>query len=385
MRIGIIPSVKTSHTIRRLTDVGKARGHDVRLIHPGTVSILLRSEKSDLFVKNTRPRQIDAIIPRLESGASQLMLAVVRQFEQLGTFSINTSSAIAVAHDKLRTGQVLARNMLPIPDSSWVLHQSEVPKAIEKLGGAPIVIKTISGSQGKGVLLAESDKVAKAMIEALQIAGHAVILQKFIKESAGQDIRAFVVGDQVVASMRRIAAGDDFRSNLHKGGTAEAVELDEHTKNVAVRAVHAVGLRVAGVDLIESDAGPLVIEVNASPGLQGIEAATGIDVASAIYSYLEEEVNFPDFDFKEQMSLGRGYSVLQIAIHEASPYRDRTLSEIQFEDKGIQLLRIARGKLTIPFPHDEEVLRLGDILLLFGKRLDLMTLRQETPAQIAAS
>ncbi|MCB0330334.1 MAG: RimK family alpha-L-glutamate ligase [Bdellovibrionales bacterium] len=377
MRVGIISAERNCYSTKRFSEVGKTRGHEVRVIHPGQVSILLRTKQSDLFVKNVKAKQIDAIIPRIESGSNPLKLAVLRQFEQLGTFCLNTSSAIAIAHDKLRTAQILSRNRIPTPDSAWVLNDSDIPKVIEKLGGAPIVIKVLSGSQGSGVILAESDKVAKAIIEALQMAGHAVLLQRFIRESAGQDIRAFVVGDKVVASMRRIAQGDDFRSNIHKGGRAEPLELDEHSQNVAVRASHAVGLRIAGVDLIESHEGPLVLEVNSSPGLQGIEESTKVDVATEIYKHLEEEVNFPEYDLKEVLPLGKGYAVLQIAIHEESPFRDKSLENIDFRDRGLHLLRLSRGGLTIPFPLKSEVLSLGDVLLFFGKKLDLMTLRGE--------
>ncbi|MCI5066020.1 RimK family alpha-L-glutamate ligase [bacterium] len=378
MRIGIISSARSSYSTKRFIETGKARGHDIRFVHPGRVSIFLRPEHSDLFVKNVRPRQIDAVIPRVESGSNPLKLAVVRQFEQLGSFSLNPSHAISIAHDKLRTAQVLTRHRIPTPESAWVMNDSEIPKVIEKLGGTPIVIKVLSGSQGAGVMLAESEKVAKAMIEALQLAGHAVLLQKFIKESAGQDIRAFVVGDRVVASMKRVAQGDDFRSNIHKGGTAHPIELDEHTKNVAVRAAHAVGLRIAGVDLIESNNGPLVIELNSSPGLEGIEGATKVDITQEIYEYLEEEVNFSELDLKEQLSVGKGYALLEVSVQENSPFRNHSLRELHFADRGLHLLRLSRSGLTIPFPNAEEVLGLGDVLLFFGKKLDLKLLREET-------
>lgn len=375
MRIGILSSDSKLYSTRRLKEVAQQRGHSVRVIHPATCSLFVEENTPALFVKDKPVPKYDAVIPRVSSSQNVVGSAVVRQFEQMGVFSLNSSYAINIAHDKLRTMQILSRHQIGIPPSSYVFSRANTPAAIERVGGAPVVVKLLFGSQGSGVMLAESNKVAEAIIEALRAANHSVLIQKFISESKGRDIRAFVVGDRVVASMRRTAEEGEFRSNIHRGGAGEKVQLSADYEKAAIRAAHIIGLRVAGVDILESDQGPKIVEVNSSPGLEGIETTTGVDVASAVIEYLESEVQFPDIDLRERLSLSRGYSITEIIVARQSPLANKTLKELALEHDEVQVLSITRNGLPIPMPRAEEMLLPGDLLLCFGKQLTLKALQ----------
>jgi ribosomal protein S6--L-glutamate ligase len=240
------------------------------------------------------------------------------------------------------------------------------------MGGPPVVVKLLEGTQGIGVILADSTNVAEAIIETLSgPAKMSVLLQRFVKESKGRDIRAFVVGSRVVAAMRRVAAGDEFRSNIHRGGSAEPVELDAEYQRVAVHAAQIMGLRVAGVDLLEGANGPVLMEVNSSPGLEGIEAATGIDVAGKIVSMIEEEVLFPEIDIRQRLTLQSGYGVMEVPVTEQSELSGKTVRGSGLRDRDIIVLTIQRGSVTIPNPRNDREILPGDILLCFGKMLTL--------------
>lgn len=229
----------------------------------------------------------NVIIPRIGASITYYGSAILRQFEMMGTFSLNDSTAITRSRDKLRALQILSRSGIGLPITSYAHSTRMTEQLIDMVGGAPCIIKLIEGTQGKGVILAETKKAAESVIDGFrQIKAH-FLVQEFIKESNGKDIRAFVIGDKVVASMMRSAKEGEFRSNLHRGGTAVPVEISEEEATVAVNAAKALGLNVAGVDLLRSSRGPLVLEVNSSPGLQGIEASTGLDIASMIIEYIE--------------------------------------------------------------------------------------------------
>ena len=236
-------------------------------------AIDLASDEPDLQYRGKPLSDYDAVIPRIGASITFFGLAVVRQFEQMDVYTPNTSNGIANSRDKLRAIQILSRHGIGIPATTFVRDRADVLPAIERVGGAPVVIKLLEGTQGIGVILAPDKKVAEAVIETLQSTKQNVLIQRFISESSGTDVRAFVIGDRVVAAMRRIAKGDEFRSNVHRGGRTEPVELDADAARIAVQAAQIMGLRVAGVDLLESDQGPLVMEVNSSPGFEGIENA----------------------------------------------------------------------------------------------------------------
>src|SRR5690606_25891337 len=238
--------------------------------------------------------------------------------------------------------------------------RADVRPAIERVGGAPVVIKLLEGTQGIGVILAPEVKVAEAIIETLHSTNQNVLIQHFVSESKGRDIRALVVGDRVVAAMRRTARGDEFRSNVHRGGTVESVELPAEYEEAAVRSAQIMGLKVAGVDMLEGADGPLVMEVNSSPGLQGIESATNLDVAGAIIDHIADRVAFPDIDVRQRLSVSTGYGVAEILVHSAGDFVGKTLEESGLGDRDITVLTLHRGTSVIPNPRRGTVLEAGD-------------------------
>jgi ribosomal protein S6--L-glutamate ligase len=243
-----------------------------------------------------------------------------------------------------------------------------------------VIVKLLEGTQGVGVILADSVKIAEAIIETLQSAKQNVLIQKFVGESKGRDIRAFVVGDRVIASMRRTAQGGDFRSNVHRGGLAEAVELDEEYRVTAVRAAQIMGLKIAGVDMLEGAEGPQVMEVNSSPGLEGIEGATQLDVAGAIIDFIERQVSFPELDIRQRLTVSAGYGVTELHLHDQSEMVGRPITESGLRDRDIVVLTLHRGHTVIPNPRGSRVLEADDRLLCFGK---LEAMRDLVPARRA--
>jgi ribosomal protein S6--L-glutamate ligase len=306
--------------------------------------------------------------------------AVVRQFEQMGVFTLASSHAIGVARDKLRSVQVLSRHTVGFPPTVFLHDPARVEEAVAEIGGPPAVIKVLEGTQGVGVILCETVKNAQAIIETLQLARQHVLIQKFVAESRGRDLRAFVVGDRVVAAMRRIAQGDEFRANVHRGGRVERADLSPEYAAVAIRAAQIMGLRVAGVDMLESSEGPKVIEVNSSPGLEGIEEATGVDVAEAIIAHLEEQVLFPEVDVRQRLTLKSGYGVAEIQVDRESSLAHARIGWSGLRERDVAVLSIQRGSVTIPNPPDDREILPGDTLLCFGK---LLTMRAMIPAQRA--
>ncbi|MGB1929769.1 MAG: RimK family alpha-L-glutamate ligase, partial [Mariniblastus sp.] len=262
--------------------------------------------------------------------------------------------------------------------TTFVKNRTDVLPAIERIGGAPVVIKLLEGTQGVGVILAETEKVAEAIIETMQSTRQNVLVQKFVSESRGQDIRAFVVGDRVVAAMRRIAMGSEFRSNVHRGGRTEAVELTPDQERTAVRAAQIMGLRVAGVDMLESFCGPQIMEVNSSPGLEGIERCTQLDIAGAIIDYLAAHVDFPEIDIRQRLTVSQGYGVTEIHVPDGSEFVGKTIDESGLLEQDINVLTLYRGTTVIPNPRLKRRLEAGDRMLCFGK---LESMRSMIPAK----
>jgi ribosomal protein S6--L-glutamate ligase len=291
MRVAIISQYSKSYSARRLREACLERNFRVRILEMNQFLLQVESGSLNLKYRGTNLKGLKAIIPRVGTlssfgGAVNGICSIVRQFEQSGVYCLQSAGGIAIATDKFRTMQELARYNIPIPLTVFVYDPLDVTSAIEYLGGPPILIKFVQSTQGYGVMFAEDVKVAVSIVQALQFTHHRILLQKCITESLGRDIRAFVVGDQVVAAMRRTAQAGEFRSNVHLGGTVERVLLDDEVGGVAVRAAQLLGLNVAGVDLLESKDGPLVTEVNASPGLEGIESVTGLDIAGAVVDHI---------------------------------------------------------------------------------------------------
>jgi ribosomal protein S6--L-glutamate ligase len=374
LKIAILSRGPRLYSTRRLKRAAEKRGHTVRVLDTLRFSMIVTENEPDLVYRGKRIGHYDAVIPRIGASISFYGCAVVRQFEQMGVFSLSSANAISISRDKLRSLQVLSRHDLGLAATAFVRQRDAVLPMIEELGGAPVIIKLLEGTQGVGVILADSPKIAQAIIETLQSARQNVLIQSFVKESRGRDIRAFVVGNRVAAAMRRVAQGDEFRSNVHRGGRAEPVELDEEYERTAIRAAQVMGLRVAGVDMLESAEGPKIMEVNSSPGLEGIETATGIDVAGAIIELIEEEVLFPEFDVRQRLTLTAGYAITEIPIHESSELAHKLLSDSKLRERDVIVLSIRRGGLVIPNPNKTREILPGDTLLCYGKMITLRTL-----------
>jgi len=371
MKLAILSCGPNSYSTRRLKEAALARGHNVKVLNTLKFAIDLEQGRPDLYFRQKLLSDYDAVLPRIGASITYYGTAVVRQFEEMGVFCANTSNGITNSRDKLRSLQILSRHQIGIPRTSFVSDKKDVLPAIERVGGAPVVIKLIQGTQGIGVLLAETIKAAESIIELLQSQNQNVLIQKFVAESKGKDIRAFVVGDRVVAAMRRVAQGQEFRSNVHRGGVAEPVELTDDYRETAVRAAQILGLRVAGVDMLESSAGPQVMEVNSSPGLEGIETCTQLDIAGAVIEYIAARVDFPEIDVRQRLSVSKGYGVSEISIPNGSNYEGKTIGETGLRESDINVLTLYRGKTVIPNPRSDRQLLADDRLLCFG-RLDSM-------------
>ena len=367
MRLGILSVSPQCYSTRRLVEAAQQRGHDVQVLNTLKFSLDLEEGEPDLYYKHEPLAQQDAVLPRIGASITYFGTAVVRQFEQMDVYTPNSAVGIANSRDKLRCLQILSRHNIGIPATTFARDKADVLPAIERVGGAPVIIKLLEGTQGVGVILADSEKIAEAIVETLQSAKQNVLIQKFVAESKGRDIRALVVGDQVVAAMRRVAQGQEFRSNVHRGGRTEAVDLDDEYRESAVRAAQILGLRVAGVDMLEGKDGPQIMEVNSSPGLEGIETCTHLDVARAIIDYIAAQVDFPEIDLRQRLTVSRGYGVTEIHIPDGSEYVGKTISESGLRDRDINVLTLYRGTTVIPNPRSARQLEAGDRLLCFGK------------------
>lgn len=382
MKLAILSCSPQAYSTRRLREAAVQRGHNVKVLNTLKFAIDLEEGAPNLYFRQKPLSTYDAVLPRIGASITYYGTAVVRQFEQMDVYCANSSVGITNSRDKLRSLQILSRHLIGIPKTTFVRDKKDVLPAIERVGGAPVIIKLLEGTQGIGVLLAETVKSAEAIIELLQSQKQNILIQKFVAESKGKDIRAFVVGDQVVASMRRTAQGQEFRSNVHRGGLAEAVVLDDVYKETAVRAAQIMGLRIAGVDLLEGKDGPLIMEVNSSPGLEGIEGSTQKDVAGAIIDYIAAQVDFPEIDLRQRLTVSRGYGVAEISIPEGSDYIGKSIAESGLREKDIVVLTFHRGTTVIPNPRSHRQLAAGDRLLCFGK-LELM--RDLIPAKVRRS
>lgn len=287
MKIAILSRNSGLYSTKRLVEAGKARGHEIEVIDTLKCYMNITSTKPMVHYQNRNLDDFDAIIPRIGASITFYGTAVIRQFEMMGVFSLNESVSITRARDKLRSLQLLSRKGLGLPITGFAHSTKMTQELIKLVGGAPLVIKLLEGTQGKGVVLAETEGAAESVIDAFREMDANILVQEFIKEARGSDIRCFVIGDQVVASMMRTAKEGEFRSNLHRGGTAKIVEITKEERQAALDATKALGLNLAGVDMLRSSRGPLIMEVNSSPGLNGIETATGKDVAGMIIEYLE--------------------------------------------------------------------------------------------------
>jgi ribosomal protein S6--L-glutamate ligase len=368
MKLAVLSRSPKAYSTRRFKAAALERGYEVRVLNTLRFAIDLSGDEPDLQYRGRPLSHYDAVLPRIGASITFYGMAVVRQFEQMDVYTPNTSAGIANSRDKLRAIQILSRHRIGIPATAFVRNRADVRPAIERVGGAPVVIKLLEGTQGIGVILAPDEKVAEAVIETLHSTHQNVLIQRFVAESKGRDIRAFVVGDRVVAAMRRQAKGDEFRSNVHRGGSAEPVELDETYRRVAVQSAQIMGLRVAGVDMLESDRGPQVMEVNSSPGLEGIETATGLDIAGAVVDYIASQVDFPELDIRQRLTVSTGYGVAELLVREGAELLGRTIGASGLRERDISVLTLTRGTTVIPNPRASRVLEAGDRLLCFGRQ-----------------
>lgn len=289
MKIAVLSTIKSLYSTRRLVEAAQLRGHECVVIDHNQCYVGIRQGQPSIHYKGQHLTDIDAIIPRIGASVTFYGSAIVRQFEVMGVISANPSQAITRSRDKLRCMQILSGAGLGMPITGFARRTHDVDDLIKMVGGPPLVIKLLEGTQGIGVVLAETKKAASSVIEAFYGLGNNILIQEYIKESRGTDIRAFVVDGKVVGAMRRTAKEGEFRSNLHRGGTAEVIRLNRTERETAIRAAKELGLTVCGVDMLPSDRGPLVLEVNSSPGLEGIEKATNKDIASTIIAFLEKQ------------------------------------------------------------------------------------------------
>lgn len=289
MKIAVLSTNKLLYSTRRLVEAATGLGHECVVIDHRKCYVGIQQDRPSIHYKGQNIDDVDAIVPRIGSSVTFYGSAIVRQFEVMDVISANPSQAITRSRDKLRCMQILSGAGLGLPITGFARNVSDVDDLINMVGGAPLVIKLLEGTQGIGVVLAETRKAASSVIEAFYGLGNNILVQEYVKEAKGADIRAFVVDGKVVGAMKRTAKEGEFRSNLHRGGTAEVIKLTKRERETAIAAARAMGLTVAGVDMLPSDRGPLILEVNSSPGLEGIESATGKNVALEIIRYLERQ------------------------------------------------------------------------------------------------
>lgn len=288
MNILILSANKTLYSTRRLVEECKKKGHKVEVIRPTQCFMDISTGKPMVYYKKRRLNKFNAVIPRIGASISSYGMAIVRQFEMMGVYCLNSSNAIGRSRDKLRSMQILSQKNLPLPKTSFASSTEQTEMLIELVGGAPNVVKLLEGSQGRGVVLAETQKASESLIDAFRELEANFLVQEFIKDAEGADIRCFVVGEKVVATMMRKAKEGEFRSNIHRGGTGMPIKITAEERKVAIAAAKAMRLNMAGVDIIRSGGGPKILEVNSSPGLEGIEGCTEKNVAEKVIAYVEQ-------------------------------------------------------------------------------------------------
>jgi ribosomal protein S6--L-glutamate ligase len=290
LKIVILSRNPHLYSTKRLVEAGEKKGHEMLVIDHSKCDLVIEKKNPAIFYKGNKLEHVDAVIPRIGASVTFYGTAVVRQFEMMKVFTAIESQALMRSRDKLRSLQILSRAGLGLPKTVFSNYSRNVKDIIRNAGGAPVVIKLLEGTQGLGVVLAETDSAAESVIEAFNGLKARVIVQEYVSEAKGSDIRAFVVDGVVVGAMKRQGKPGEFRSNLHRGGTASIIELSEEQENAALKAARVLGLGIAGVDMLQSKHGPLILEVNSSPGLEGIEAATGKDIANSIIRYVERNI-----------------------------------------------------------------------------------------------
>ena len=357
------------YSTRRLVEEARIRDVDVAVLDPMQFSLFVAEQDIGILHKGQK-FDYDAVIPRIGHSITKHGVSVLRHLEQLDVWTANSSQGILQSRDKLHSSQILARNRIPTPRTAYVRDMKDIERAIEAVGGLPAVVKVTQGTQGQGVFLRHTIHETRNLVQGLLVTGKAVLIQEYIAESHGKDIRALVVGGKVVATMRRKVRGREFRSNYHLNGTVEKVEISEEYAEVACRAARVLGLNVAGVDLLEGNEGPLVLEVNSSPGLEGIEKASGVNVAGAIIDNVLSECDFSEVNVDQLLKTIPGQGVLSVHLRNHPHLIGSPISEI-FNGE-MPVFALSRAGDLIWNPEPELQLRFRDSLICYG---DLAQLR----------
>ncbi len=376
LRLAILSRGPRLYSTRRLAEEARKRGLDPYIADPMKFSLFVADGRIDIL-HNGEPFNYDAVIPRIGHSITKHGVAVLRHLEQLGIWTANTGAGILQSRDKLHASQILARNRIPVPRTTYVRDIIDVETAVDFVGGLPVVIKVTQGTQGQGVFLRHTIRESRNLVQGLLLTGRAVLIQEYIAESHGKDIRALVVGDRVVASMRRKARGREFRSNYHLNGTVEKVDLPPEFEEAACRAARVLGLHIAGVDLLEARDGPLVLEVNSSPGLEGIEKASGVNVAGEIIDYVTSETAFSEVDLDQLLRTVPGSGVLSLQIKNHPQLVGQPLADLFNSSSKIPVFALSRDNSLLWNPSDDIQLRYEDVLICYGELTELRnSLRQ---------
>jgi len=366
VRLAILSRGPRLYSTRRLVE--EAEKHDcyVEVLDPMRLSITVANDEPKILNAGW-PVEVDAVIPRIGFSITHHGVALIRQFERLGIYVANSSDGISQSRDKLHATQLLTKNRIPVPTTCYVRTWQDVERALNQVGGMPIVIKVTEGTQGSGVFLVHSEDKARELTYKLLSEGHHVLVQEYIEESHGRDVRVLVVGGKVVAAMRRISRGNEFRSNYHLNGIVEKIELPKEYATIATRAARLLGLDIAGVDLLESNRGPLVLEVNSSPGLEGIEAASGVNVAGAIIENCIANQGFSTINLDQLLRSRPGHGVVSVSISRHPILNGKQIGDV-FTDIDEQFVfAVAREGMHIWKPRRTFTLRRGDEIVCYGE------------------
>ena len=378
LRLAVISRGPRLYSTKRILQEARARGIDVEVCDPMKFTLTVSNQSMEVLYKGAKFEH-DAVIPRIGHSITKHGVSILNHLEHLGIWTANSSQGILHSRDKLQASQIMARNRIPVPTTVYVRDIFDVEHAIEQVGGLPVVIKVTQGTQGEGVFLRHTHYEARSLVQGLLVTGRSVLIQQYIAESHGRDIRAFVVGDKVVACMRRRARGREFRSNFHLNGTVERVDLPPEYEEAACRAARVLGLNIAGVDLLEGQDGPLVLEVNSSPGLEGIEKASGANVAGHIVDYVLNETAFSDVDLDQLLRTVPGEGVLSLQLRNHPKLVGQRIEQLFKPGATIPVFALSRENQLIWNPNPEVQLRYNDIIICYG---DLSELRASLRAAL---
>ena len=363
VRLAVLSRGPRLYSTRRLIEEARLRDVDVAVLDPMQFSLFVAEQDIGILHEGQK-FDYDAVIPRIGHSITKHGVSVLRHLEQLEVWTANSSTGILQSRDKLNSSQILGRNKIPTPKTAYVRDMKDVGRAIETVGGLPVVVKVTQGTQGQGVFLRHTIHETRNLVQGLLVSGKAVLIQEYIAESHGKDIRALVVGGRVVAAMRRKARGREFRSNYHLNGTVEPVQISEEYAAIACRAARLLGLNIAGVDLLEGNEGPLVLEVNSSPGLEGIEKASGVNVAGEIIDYVISESDFTEVNVDQLLKTIPGQGVVSVHMKNHPNMVGSKISDLFSGD--VPVFAISRADDLIWNPEKDTQVRFHDVLLCYG-------------------